>query len=338
MYVFSYYMIVAFHPDLKIPRLIVYRGYDQDQQELQSLTHFQVLEYDFFNDRENFNKLTLKQLQDASFSVFNREKPTALAEMFSIDLKFTVDCLKFWFQKNHKIIELDVDEKDEFKRNNLLTKQTLCCLCNFPIEPRAENGWAQHVFKAEHLFLENIYSKKQMDQMGIKNFETFSLKLNKILDNADLFCQSLESESYWQENNGNDEIENIIDKIKKIKTTQPIDDKNRATKEKTITYLYQHSICFIKTNKIKGEIPISNKFLSNMYAISKNRKVIHHSQVTGKIIGFAHDFCNQRCRENYYTIPVFAHNQFRFDFFIFLKGIRLSVWETFLSVGKIRQM
>ena len=189
-------MIVAFHPDLKIPRLIVYRGYDQDQQELQSLTHFQVLEYDFFNDRENFNKLTLKQLQDASFSVFNREKPTALAEMFSIDLKFTVDCLKFWFQKNHKIIELDVDEKDEFKRNNLLTKQTLCCLCNFPIEPRAENGWAQHVFKAEHLFLENIYSKKQMDQMGIKNFETFSLKLNKILDNADLFCQSLESESY----------------------------------------------------------------------------------------------------------------------------------------------
>ena len=25
---------------------------------------------------------------------------------------------------------------------------------------------------------------------------------------------------------------------------------------------------------------------------------------------------------------VFAHNQFRFDFFLFLKGIRPSVWET----------
>ena len=41
----------------------------------------------------------------------------------------------------------------------------------------------------------------------------------------------------------------------------------------------------MKTDKIKGEIPISNIFLSNMYAISKNRKVIHHSHVTSKIIG-----------------------------------------------------
>ena len=28
------------------------------------------------------------------------------------------------------------------------------------------------------------------------------------------------------------------------------------------------------------------------------------------------------------TIPVLAHNQFRFDFFLFLKGIRPNVWET----------
>ena len=60
IYVVRYCMIIAFHPDLKIPRLVVYRGYDQDQQELQSLTHFQVLEYDFFDDRENFDKLMLK--------------------------------------------------------------------------------------------------------------------------------------------------------------------------------------------------------------------------------------------------------------------------------------
>ena len=74
--------------------------------------------------------------------------------------------------------------------------------------------------------------------------------------------------------------------------------------------MYQHAICFIKTDKIKGEILISNKFLSIMCAISKNRKVIHHSHVTGKIVGFAHDFCNQKCKENFYTIPVFEHNQF----------------------------
>ena len=135
-------------------------------------------------------------------------------------------------------------------------------------------------------------------------------------------------------------LKTLLVKLKKIKTStfnynqSLTDDKNKATKEKAIAYLYQHAICFIKTDKIKGEIPISNKFLSIMCAISKNRKVIHHSHVAGKIIGFAHDFCNQKCKENFYTIPVFAHNQFRFDFFLFLKGIRPSVWETSgISIG-----
>ena len=105
-------------------------------------------------------------------------------------------------------------------------------------------------------------------------------------------------------------------------------EEGKATKEKTIAYLYQHSVRFINTDKVNGDFQISKKFLSNMIAISKNKKTIHHSHVTGKIIGFAHDFCNQKCKENYYTIPVSAHNQFRFDFFLFLKIIRTSVQET----------
>ena len=65
-----------------------------------------------------------------------------------------------------------------------------------------------------------------------------------------------------------------------------------------------------------------------MIFIHKNKFVIHHSHVTGKIIGYAHEYCNLQTRENYYTIPAFAHNQFRFDFFLFLKELRASVWET----------
>ena len=65
-----------------------------------------------------------------------------------------------------------------------------------------------------------------------------------------------------------------------------------------------------------------------MIFIFKNQSVLHHSHLTGKIIGYAHDYCNWQTRENYYMIPVFAHNQFGFDFFLFLKGIRPSIWET----------
>ena len=159
-----------------------------------SLTHFQTLQYDFFDDPKNFNKTALKQLEEAAFSVQNREKNTASAEMFSIELKFTVDCLKFWFGKKHRIIETEVDFNSEFKQSNPLTKTTLCCLCDFSIEPRATNGWTDLAFKAKHLYLENIFTQKEMASMGIDKFEHFSKKLNRILDTVTPFCASIENE------------------------------------------------------------------------------------------------------------------------------------------------
>ena len=78
MYVVSYCMVVAFHPEIKIPRLVIFRSYEQNPNALISLTHFQALQYDFFDYPENFNKTTLKQLEDAAFLVQNREKNTAL--------------------------------------------------------------------------------------------------------------------------------------------------------------------------------------------------------------------------------------------------------------------
>ena len=167
-----------------------------------------------------------------------------------------------------------------------------------------------------------------MASMGIDKFGHFSKNLNKILDAVSPFCVSIESESILS----NLEIEEIVEKIKKIKTSR--DDDKKATKEKTIGFLYSQSINFLPTDKVKGDFPISDKFLLNMIAILKNQLVLHHSHVTGKVIGYAHDFCNQKCRDNYYTIPVMAHSQFRFDFFLFLKGIRPSVWETTdISIG-----
>ena len=116
--------------------------------------------------------------------------------MFSIELKFTVDCLKFWFKRAHKInnLELRLEDKNEFIQKNKKTDATFCCLCNFFIESRATNGWSSHVFRAEHLFLENIYSEKQMKLMGIDNFDVYCEKLNSILNQIDTFCESIEFE------------------------------------------------------------------------------------------------------------------------------------------------
>lgn len=85
-------------------------------------------------------------------------------------------------------------------------------------------------------------------------------------------------------------------------------------------------INFCRTNKVKS-IPLSKKFIKNLKSIMKNTHCIHHCHVTGEIKGYAHMFCNEKVRENYFRIPVIAHNLFRFDFFL-LKGLRSGVWKT----------
>ena len=89
----------------------------------------------------------------------------------------------------------------EFKQNNPLTNETLCCLCDFPMDP-----------KAEHLFLENIYTQKQMVAMGIDNFEHYLQELNEVLDNLNSFCAGINcgSSTFCHPN---PEIDEIIEKI-----------------------------------------------------------------------------------------------------------------------------
>ena len=55
---------------------------------------------------------------------------------------------------------------------------------------------------------------------------------------------------------------------------------------------------------------------------------LHHSHITGEIKGYSHDFCNWIVRENRDVVSCIAHNFFKFDFYFFLKNIRLSVWRT----------
>ena len=69
--------------------------------------------------------------ENAAFSVQNREKNTAPAEMFSIELKFTTDCLKNWFAKKYKVLDLEIDMKTEFIQKNPPKKQTFVAFVIF---------------------------------------------------------------------------------------------------------------------------------------------------------------------------------------------------------------
>ena len=60
MYVVSYSIVVAFHPDLSLPRINTFRSYDQSFSSLMSPAHFYVQDFNFFDDYEIYNKNTLK--------------------------------------------------------------------------------------------------------------------------------------------------------------------------------------------------------------------------------------------------------------------------------------
>ena len=108
-----------------------------------------------------------------------------------------------------------------------MKKNNLCCVCDFSLDPKAPNGWVDHVFRSEYLFLENIYIEKEMKQMKIEKFERYGEKLNKILDELDNFCMSIEE----SRNDGDDlEIDEIIKKIKNIETSS--EEKGKSYQRK----------------------------------------------------------------------------------------------------------
>ena len=121
------------------------------------------------------------------------------------------------------------------------------------------------------------------------------------------------------------DLKEDIDRVKIPK--RPYAKKAQVFKERLTAYLYSNFIKFIITDKVKG-VPIFRKFIPNIIAILNNKNCVHHSHITGDIVGHAHTFCNENVRGNYYKIPVIAHNLFRFDFFFLIKVLRAGVWKT----------
>lgn len=72
----------------------------------------------------------------------------------------------------------------------------------------------------------------------------------------------------------------------------------------------------------------TNGFFKTICKIINVKIQFHHSHVTGKIYGYAHDFRNMKVRENQTSFTCIVHNFLKFDMYYLLKEIRLSVWNT----------
>ena len=87
MFVVGYYQIYTFHPSLNLDKIFIFRSFQQGPEEIYDLNHFREKHISYFD------KVTFNQLKDAATAVLAREKSFPLSELFSVELKFTIDTL-----------------------------------------------------------------------------------------------------------------------------------------------------------------------------------------------------------------------------------------------------
>ena len=145
-----------------------------------------------------------------------------------------------------------------------------------------------------------------------------------------------------QRNFINESTENFVQEefpdetIPEIKNTiQKTEIKNALSQSRGQVYKFNlkiyafvyDSLIFLPKSDIEYDTITSDKFFVHVHRLIKGKVHLHHSHVTGEILGYAHDFCNTILIEKTRAeIPFVAHNFFGFDIFYFLKTYVATAW------------
>ena len=79
--------------------------------------------------------------------------------------------------------------------------------------------------------------------------------------------------------------------------------------------------CLFQKAKLITKQLLPKKFFLHVHRLVREKAHLHHSHITGKILDYAHDFCNlayvEKCTPE---IPFVVHNYFGFDLFYYMKA------------------
>ena len=202
-------------------------------------------------------------------------------------------------------------------------------------------SYGYFIIEKDHKFLRNIFSKKELERSdAIKNIESFHEHFCKFLQIVIYAQQCINlMKDFWE--CCYDELTDFCNKYCKdcVELKEKISDieiKSKQQQQKlkipkfTLqlnAFFYQRVMCFPKT-KFECETVTTRNLFESVHKIINVKIILHHSHITGKMLGYVHDFCNLQVRENNEIVPCIAHNFFKFDMIFFLKAIRISVWRT----------
>ena len=192
--------------------------------------------------------------------------------------------------------------------------------------------WLDFIVEQEYLFIKSIYSQEYIEsadnlrtvedsyslfecflevvtQLKKENFRSLDMnKAERLKDFCELYCEDC---------NDSEDIIELINELKIVQKNERGTSRYKNQKfYKLVGFVHEHVMGFLPTDDINGVV-MSENFLSNVYNLIHGITVIHHSHITGEVIGQAHSFCNLKVRENKNQISAVDHKLFVFAFFFF---------------------
>ena len=346
MSVVSHVMIVAFHPALNLERVIIYRSFAHMLDQLSNIDYLSREQISFIDN------YLIHMLKDCARDVAKRQCKNSLGQMFSVESALVKKTLLKWFNAKFKRTFSCIKPitKLRFESENKINWQTdKCVLCKFPIKLQPTNSqtpssamtYGDFIIRFEHTFLRNIYSEEQLLSAGhTKTLQNYYDIFQKYIQ---IFVGLLALLNRNQRTNFiNDEIEEFVDeefpdeKIQEIKNAiNKTEIKNALSQShgevykfnlKVYAFVYD-KIIFLPLSDIKYDTVPTDKFFIHVHRLIKGKIHLHHSHMTGEILGYSHDFCNTSVIEKTRSEILFvAHNFFGFDVFYFLKTYIASSW------------
>ena len=331
MFVVSYVITVAFYPELKMKKIVCERGYGHNLKKLNTIGYLSENQINFCQ------QTTLKQLRDAAHLVSLRKCKKAMAQMLTTEMFFLKKTLGAWFNKKIKSNTLSIKPLDKIhyeQGNPIDWSDYKCVLCNFKLDimptnvktPDSQMTYGDFYIPQEHNFLRNIYTKQELAECEqIKTLSNYYDVYQKLID----ICTCLQN--VWnardfddfsiltkcfvrEECDNNFSIADLRDIINGTEIKGFTKSKMPFRLLKVMAYVYQNLIA-LPQHKFEFETVCSTNFFRNLYRLLKVKIHLHYSYITGKILGYVHDFCNWTVRENRTELSVIAHNLFGFDAF-----------------------
>ena len=126
MFVVSYVLIVAFHQDLNLNRVIVQCSFAHSLEQLTTIDYLTSNQMSFID----INLVT--QLKDAAQEVSRKKCKNAVSQIFSIGATLIKNTLLSWFNKEIKSqnLQINIDIKNKYERKHPIQwDKDICTVC-----------------------------------------------------------------------------------------------------------------------------------------------------------------------------------------------------------------